>query len=152
MKHLSLLLCLAIGLLVLAQARTCHAPAAPAASLLVSHAWVWVSWAEKTGSQAAHERILPCMQDDIIRFEQVNGRNVYTETPGTLRCGPPERRNSQAEWELSEDSRALTIRGGNSTFVNSWEVSELTAASLKLTYRTNTSAGPFVMTLAFAKR
>ncbi|TGE27582.1 lipocalin family protein [Hymenobacter metallicola] len=152
MKRIGLLLLLGVGSATI-WGRMYHKPHPDRRiELLLNRRWTWISWTEKTGNQQALERILPCMRDNVIRFEQVNGQNVYTEDSGRQDCAEPSAFRSRGSWNLSQDGQVLTITGRTATFEDSWYIAELTATHLKLAYRTTTSQGPFVMTMTFVQR
>ncbi|MCB2406591.1 lipocalin family protein [Hymenobacter lucidus] len=152
LKHIGLLVLLGTGLFVAWEKVGLLAAPVRRTSLLANTSWRWVSWTEKTGRQASKERILPCMQDDVIRFEQADEQHRYFESSGSLNCGRQESHNLQGQWQVSNDGQTLTITGGNTTFENNWQIQELTASRVKLAYRTTTSQGPFIMIVTFLKR
>ncbi|TGE21405.1 hypothetical protein E5K00_14035 [Hymenobacter aquaticus] len=152
MKRLCFLLLLGLGLLVAWTRNRPPSLAEQRIGLLVGPDWVWTSWTEQTGSQPVQERMVPCRQDDFIRFAQHEGQQLYSENAGPRRCETVTRPSAQGQWALSEDAQRLTITGGRGTFDDTWQIDELSATRLRLAYRTTTSRGPFSMVITFTRR
>ncbi|HEX8425935.1 lipocalin family protein [Hymenobacter sp.] len=111
--------------------------------ILASGEWRLISFVSQTGTQPARSLIEPCDEDDFFRFLEDKS---YAEERNQLICSnatnlPPV---ALGTWSQTGDVETITITNstsGGMVLVGTWQVTELTNSSLKLSATATVGSG-----------